>query len=155
MIDEGPHGTSQALSHKINRLFAVMHPRSAPERSTESVAAQVGELLGRPVPAGYLTRLRNGEFDAENAENAENATATADADADAEILAAVARSFGVAANYLLTRGPAADAIDRELELLATMRDANIASIALRGSNINRAMLAEIIRSTEKPLPPSR
>ncbi|MGK8501103.1 hypothetical protein [Nocardia asiatica] len=144
MTEDGPHGAALALSHKINRLFAVVHPRSAPERSTESVAAQVSEFIGRPVPASYLTRLRDGEFDDEHA-----------AAADAEILAAVARGFGVAADYLLTRGPAADAIDRELELLATMRDANVASIALRGSNIDRAMLAKIIQSTAESAPPSR
>ncbi|WP_280238757.1 hypothetical protein [Nocardia abscessus] len=144
MTESGPQGTALTLSHKINRLFAVVHPRSAPERSTESVAAQVSEFLGRPVPASYLTRLRDGEFDDENS-----------AAADAEILAAVTRSFGVAADYLLTRGPAAGAIDRELELLATMRDANVASIALRGSNIDRAMLAKIIQSTAEPTPPSR
>ncbi|WP_174184567.1 hypothetical protein [Nocardia barduliensis] len=143
MTEDGPHGAALALSHKINRLFAVMHPRSAPERSTESVAEQVSEFIGRTVPASYLTRVRGGEFDDEHAA------------ADAEILAAVARGFGVAADYLLTRGPAADAIDRELELLATMRDANVASIALRGSNIDRAMLAKIIQSTAEPTPPSR
>ncbi|MBF6471380.1 MULTISPECIES: hypothetical protein [Nocardia] len=145
MTESGPQGTALTLSHKINRLFAVVHPRSAPERSTESVAAQVSEFIGRPVPASYLTRLRDGEFDDENSAAA----------ADAEILAAVTRSFGVAADYLLTRGPAAGAIDRELELLATMRDANVASIALRGSNIDRAMLAKIIQSTAEPAPPSR
>ncbi|MFE7744483.1 hypothetical protein [Nocardia sp. NPDC057455] len=145
MTDNAPDRLALALSRKINRLFAVVHPRDAPERSVESVALQAGELLGRPVPPGYLARLRDGEFDDENAGAA----------VDAQILAAVARSFGVAADYLLTRGPAADAIDRELELLATMRDANVASIALRGSNIDRAMLAKIIQSTEGSMPPSR
>lgn len=145
MTDHGSNRTELTLSHKINRLFSVVHPRNAPERSTESVAEQIGEFLGRTVPPGYLERLRDGEFDDRNA----------GATADVEILAAVARSFGVAADYLLTRGPAADAIDRELELLATMRDANVASVALRGSNIDRAMLARIIQSTEGSVPPSR
>ncbi|MBF6194911.1 hypothetical protein [Nocardia implantans] len=145
MTDQGPNSTELTLSRKINRLFAVVHPRDAPERSTESVARQAGEILGRPVPPGYLARLRDGEFDDRDACAA----------ADADILGAVARSFGVAADYLLTRGPAAEAIDRELELLATMRDANVASIALRGSNIDRAMLAKIIQSTEGSVPPSR
>ncbi|WP_039800346.1 hypothetical protein [Nocardia araoensis] len=145
MTDHRPNYAELTLSHKINRLFAVVHPRNAPERSTESVAGQIGEILGRAVPPGYLTRLREGEFD-----DREPGAAV-----DVEILAAVARSFGVAADYLLTRGPAAEAIDRELELLATMRDANVASVALRGSNIDRAMLAKIIQSTEGSTPPSR
>lgn len=145
MTDAGPDGAALALSHKINRLFAVVHPRDAPERSTESVAVQVSELLGRPVHPGYLRRLRDGEFDDPDTGAA----------VDAEILAAVARGFGVAADYLVTRGSTADAIDRELELLATMRDANVASIALRGSNVDRAMLAKIIQSTEGSVPPSR
>ncbi|MGV9545034.1 hypothetical protein ACWDSF_27230 [Nocardia beijingensis] len=144
MSDQESNSTELTLSRKINRLFAVVHPRDSPERSTESVAGQVSEILGRPVPPGYLTRLRDGEFD-------RNTGAAVDAD----ILGAVARSFGVAADYLLTRGQGAEAIDRELELLATMRDANVASIALRGSNIDRAMLAKIIQSTEGSMPPSR
>ncbi|WP_159847344.1 hypothetical protein [Nocardia sp. CY41] len=145
MTDPGPDGAALALSHKINRLFAVVHPRNAPERSTESVAVQVSEFLGRPVDPGYLRRLRDGEFDDRNT----------GATVDAAVLAAVARGFGVAADYLLTRGSTADAIDRELELLATMRDANVASIALRGSNVDRAMLAKIIQSTEGSAPPNR
>ncbi|MEV6322785.1 hypothetical protein AB0M45_16555 [Nocardia sp. NPDC051787] len=145
MTDDEPSGAAPALSHKINRLFAVVHPRSAPERSTASVAAQVSEFLGRELPASYLTRLRGGEFDHENAGRM----------VDVEILVAVARSFGVSPDYLVTSGPAAAAIDRELELLATMRDANVASIALRGSNIDNSMLAKIIQSTEAAAPPSR
>ncbi|MEU2035837.1 hypothetical protein [Nocardia amamiensis] len=145
MTDDGPDGATPTLSHKINRLFAVVHPRSAPERSTASVAAQVSELLGREVEAGYLARLRGGEFDHENRGRT----------LDVEILVAVARSFGVSADYLLTAGPAAAAIDRELELLATMRDANVASIALRGSNVDQSMLAKIIQSTSGAAPPSR
>lgn len=145
MTDDGPDGAAPTLSHKINRLFAVVHPRSAPERSTASVAAQVSEFLGREVEAGYLARLRGGEFDHENRGRT----------LDVEILVAVARSFGVSADYLLTAGPAAAAIDRELELLATMRDANVASIALRGSNVDQSMLAKIIQSTSGAAPPSR
>lgn len=116
-----------------------------PERSTVSVAAQISELLGREVQVSYLTRLRDGEFDHENGAGT----------VEVEILVAVARSFGVAADYLVTSGPAAAAIDRELELLATMRDANVASIALRGSNVDQSMLAKIIQSTEGAAPTSR
>ncbi|WP_069163589.1 hypothetical protein [Nocardia altamirensis] len=145
MTNGAPAEATLMLSHKINRLFAVVHPRSAPERSTATVAEQAAEYLHRPLPSSYLERLRRGEFDSEKA------SATVELD----ILAAIAQSFGVAADYLTTTGPAAAAIDRELELLATMRDANVASIALRGSNIDQSILAKIIESTDRSEPPSR
>ncbi|QIS05817.1 hypothetical protein F5X71_29065 [Nocardia brasiliensis] len=137
--DEAPSGATLTLSHKINRLFAVVHPRSAPERSTATVAAQAGGYLGREIDPAYLERLRRGEFDA-----ALPGTAV-----ELDVLAAIAKSFGVAADYLTTSGPMAGAIDRELELLATMRDANVSSIALRGSNVDQSILARIIESTDR------
>lgn len=145
MTNEAPTGATLTLSHKINRLFAVVHPRSAPERSNATVAEQAGDFLGRSIPVSYLERLRRGEFDGE----------TASSTVEPDVLAAIAQSFGVAADYLTTTGPAAAAIDRELELLATMRDANVSSIALRGSNVDQSILARIIESTDRPAPPSR
>ncbi|MFI9509409.1 hypothetical protein [Nocardia sp. NPDC052566] len=133
-------GAGLSLSHKINRLFAVVHPRSAPERSTEAVAEQVGAQLRRTVAPSYLDALRRGDMDDE----------TAWATVDLEIVSAIAQSFGVAADYLTTAGPAAAAIDRELELLATMRDANVSSIALRGSDMDRSTLTRIIAGTDSP-----
>lgn len=145
MTDDAPANGTLTLSHKINRLFAVVHPRSAPERSNATVAEQAGAYLRRAVPASRLERLRSGEFDGENAFGT----------VEPDLLAAIAQSFGVAADYLTTTGPAAAAIDRELELLATMRDANVSSIALRGSNVDQSILARIIESTDRPVPPSR
>ncbi|MBH0775758.1 hypothetical protein [Nocardia bovistercoris] len=129
------------LSRKINRLFETMHPRSAPERSTASVAEQVSAAMRRTVPAQHIDRMRAGGYDEHGA--------------DTELLAAIAGCFGVKPDYLTTTGAAAVAIDRELELLATMRDANVASIALRGSDVDPARLADLIESTERLGPPSR
>ncbi|WP_405161203.1 hypothetical protein OG203_33300 [Nocardia sp. NBC_01499] len=143
--NDAPSNGTLTLSHKINRLFAVVHPRSAPERSNATVAEQAGDFLRRAVPPSQLERLRRGEFDSESAY----------ATVELDVLAAIAQSFGVAADYLTTSGPAAAAIDRELELLATMRDANVSSIALRGSNVDQSILARIIESTDRPVPPSR
>ncbi|MEV6278339.1 hypothetical protein [Nocardia sp. NPDC051832] len=125
------------LSRKINRLFATMHPRSAPERSTESIAEQVSKALLRAIPAEHLDRMRGGMFD-------EYDTVAVGAD----VLTALAHCFGVKPDYLTSSGAAAAAIDRELELLATMRDANVASIALRGSDVDPARLSAVIQSTE-------
>ncbi|MEV0245375.1 hypothetical protein AB0H76_02165 [Nocardia sp. NPDC050712] len=134
MTEDRPRLT---LSRKINRLFATMHPRSAPERTTGAVAEQVSKALLRTIPAEHLERLRDGVFD-------DYDTATVGTD----VLAALAHCFGVKPDYLTTTGPVASAIDRELELLATMRDANVASIALRGSDVDPARLTAVIQSTE-------
>lgn len=132
------------LSDKINRLFETMRPRSAPQRSTSSVAEQVSGALRRAIPTDHIDRMRAGAFDDRATEAAEP-----------EVLAAIAQCFGVKPDYLTTTGPSAAAIDRELELLATMRDANVASIALRGSEVDPARLARLIQSTEDVPPTSR
>ncbi|MGW4771057.1 hypothetical protein ACWEO2_23825 [Nocardia sp. NPDC004278] len=137
MTDEATNRARLTLSHKVNRLFATVHPRSEPERTTASVAEQVGIQLARTVPADQLDRLRRGEFDS--------------APVGSDLLAAIAQCFGVSSDYLTTTGAAAAAIDRELELLATMRDANVASIALRGSDIDLTALTTLIESTDQPM----
>ncbi|WP_433200359.1 hypothetical protein ACQP1G_08305 [Nocardia sp. CA-107356] len=136
MTDDATSRGRLTLSHKVNRLFATVHPRSQPERTTASVAEQVGTQMGRAIPTGQIERLRRGEFDS--------------APLVSDLLAAIAQCFGVSADYLTTTGAAAAAIDRELELLATMRDANVASIALRGSDIGLAALTTLIEGTDQP-----
>ncbi|WP_433525194.1 hypothetical protein ACQPZ2_09420 [Nocardia pseudovaccinii] len=136
MIDDATNRARLTLSHKVNRLFATVHPRSEPERTTAAVAEQVGAQLGRTVPEDQLDRLRRGEFDS--------------APVGSELLSAIAQCFGVSADYLTTAGAAAAAIDRELELLATMRDANVASIALRGSDVDLTTLTALIHRADQP-----
>ncbi|MFE7800037.1 hypothetical protein [Nocardia sp. NPDC057440] len=143
MTDDAAARANLALSQKINRLFATVHPRSAPERSTSSVAEHVSGQLRREVRERDIDKLRRGEFD------------EAAAAVDVTVLTAIAQCFGVSADYLTTSGQAAIAIDRELELLATMRDANVASIALRGSDIDPATLTAIIESADRLGPPTR
>ncbi|MFD0363775.1 hypothetical protein ACFQZZ_20190 [Nocardia sp. GCM10030253] len=143
MTDDAAARAKLALSHKINRLFTTVHPRSAPERTTSSVAEHVSDQLRREVRTTDIEKMRRGEFD------------SATAAVDVAVLTAIAQCFGVSADYLTTTGPAAVAIDRELELLATMRDANVASIALRGSDIDPAMLTAIIESADRLGPPTR
>lgn len=138
MIDDATSRARMTLSHKVNRLFATVHPRSQPERTTASVAEQVGAQLGQDIPVSRIDRMRRGEFDA--------------APVGSDLLSAIAQCFGVSPDYLTSSGPAAAAIDRELELLATMRDANVASIALRGSDIDLTTLSALIASTEQPVP---
>ncbi|MFF0543030.1 hypothetical protein ACWEVD_24540 [Nocardia thailandica] len=121
---------SLPLSTRINRLFAVVHPRDAAERDNATVARQLTEAVGRPVDTAYVASLRDGGFDG--------------AAPESDLLAALAGVFGVRADYLLGPAAVAAAIDRELELLATMRDAHVAGIALRGEGVDRAALARII-----------
>ncbi|WP_216908098.1 hypothetical protein [Nocardia noduli] len=129
------------LSRKINRLFETMHPRAAPERASSSVAEQVSTTLHRTVSAQHIDSMRDGVFD-------ERAV-------DDDVLAAIAHCFGVESDYLTTTGDAARSIDRELELLATMRDANVASIALRGSDVDLDRLSRLIESTDRLRPTTR
>ncbi|MEV0295120.1 hypothetical protein [Nocardia sp. NPDC050710] len=141
MTDKAPARERLKLSRKINRLFATMHPRSAPERSTSSVAEEVSRTLRRTIPTNQIDKMRDGAFD--------------DRGVESEVLAAIAQCFGVKPDYLTTTGASASAIDRELELLATMRDANVASIALRGSDMDLARLTALIDSTDRLRPPNR
>ncbi|NUS42843.1 MAG: hypothetical protein HOQ24_04015 [Mycobacteriaceae bacterium] len=109
-------GEDLTTAARIDRLFATFHARSEPAQSAHEVAETMSAVLGRPVDAAAVTRLRAGEDPG-----------------DAAALAALARHFGVPASYLTDSGPEVARLHRTLELLAEVRDAGVRRLALRGT----------------------
>lgn len=118
-------GTAPSLADKINRLFEVMHPASRGPLSNEEVAAAIN-ATGSSISASYLWLLRTGKRD--------NPTASH--------LEALARHFGVTAAYFFDEDVAVD-IERELDLIAAMRDNGVKSLALRASGLTPDVLAAL------------
>jgi transcriptional regulator with XRE-family HTH domain len=114
------------LADKINRLFEVMHPRGRGPLSNEEVAAAVNAGGGPTISASYLWLLRTGKRDNPTAHHLE----------------ALARHFGVTPAYFFD-DEVASSIERELDLLAAMRDAGVKHLALRASGLTPEVLAAI------------
>ena len=128
-------GDAVLVAARINRLFATFHSRTEPEESNESIAAAVSVILGRDVSADQLADLRR--------ENGAH-------DADPAVLAAISLHFGAPASYLDVWDPAAAAYDEQLSLLASLRDAGVKSLSMRGA-VDGPDLLQVVEQ----LPPER
>lgn len=119
------------LAEKVNRLFYVYRPRNASEQSVDAVAMSVSKIIGRPVSADQISALRA------------HATAVAEPD----VIRGLICHFGVPVEYLTTKGPRAEYLDKQLRLLGAARDAGIKQLALRGVAADEALdeMLEIIK----------
>ena len=98
----------QELARRINRLFDVMHKRTAPPASTSAAAAAITARGAIRVSPTSLERLRS---------------ASGVASSHAE-LTAIAEFFGVSPSYL-TNVAAGNPIDAQFDILRALRDAGI------------------------------
>jgi hypothetical protein len=129
-----------SLSKKVNQLFITFHTLSEPEQTEASVARSVSTALGQIVPASQINALRAGRHDG-------------DLDGvDSALLKAIATHFKVPPVYLTDTDVIAEAIDRELRLLAAARDVGARSIALRGSDLDNDALAQELTRIASSLP---
>ncbi|WP_280471296.1 hypothetical protein [Nocardia cyriacigeorgica] len=129
-------GSLPPLSARVSRLFATFHARSAPEQSVDDVARSVSAMLGRIVPGAEIAALRAGEYDRDFA--------------DPQILAALAKHFGVPPAYLAGVDAAAvRQVEKELLMLAATRDAGVRSLNLRGKKIDIGELADHLKRLAK------
>ncbi|CRY84608.1 hypothetical protein SAMN05421776_11318 [Nocardia farcinica] len=129
-------GSLPPLSARVSRLFATFHARSAPEQSVDDVARSVSAMLGRIVPGAEIAALRAGEYDRDFA--------------DPQILAALAKHFGVPPAYLAgADATAVRQVEKELLMLAATRDAGVRSLNLRGKKIDIGELADHLKRLAK------
>lgn len=119
------------LAEKVNRLFYVCRSRNASEQSVDAVATSVSEIIGRQVSAAQISALR-----------ARDTTV-----AEPDLIRGLICHFGIPGEYLTTRGPRAEHVDRQLRLLAAARDAGVTQLALRGIAADEALdeMLEIIK----------
>ena len=119
------------LSDKIDHLFQVVRPAKG-EYTHEQVAKAIEERGGPTISASYLWQLRKGLRDNPTKKHLE----------------ALADFFGVPPAYFFDE-TAADRIDAELDLLASMRDADVRNVALRASGLSTQTLRAITDMIER------
>jgi transcriptional regulator with XRE-family HTH domain len=120
------------LADKLDRLFKTVRPRDGGEFTFEEVAEGIRRRGGPTVSATYVWQLRKGLRDNPTKKHLE----------------ALADFFGVAPSYFFDDG-AADRIDRELQLLAALRDAGVRRLALRARGLSPESLTTIAGMIER------
>lgn len=114
----------QSLTERLDRLFRTVHPANRGEYTYEEVASAIREQ-GTMISHTYIWQLRKGLRDNPTKRHLE----------------ALAAFFGVPASYFLDDDTAA--ADAQLELLATLRDDPVRSLALRAAELSPNGLAAI------------
>lgn len=132
MTDDGPAAV-RTLAEKIDRLFKVVQRGGGRgEYTHEEVASAIREAGGPTISATYLWQLRKGVRDNPTKRHLE----------------ALSGFFGVSPAYFFD-DEAAERIDAELTLLASMRDASVRQMAMRASGLSAESLASIAEMIEK------
>lgn len=111
-------GYSSDLPAKLNKLFDIMHKPNERPLSNEVAAERITEKTGVSISGQYLWQLRKGVKT--------NPTVTH--------LRAIADFFGVKASYLIDPGIDPD-IEKQLDMLALLRDAKVRDLAMRASGL--------------------
>jgi len=118
MTDEGSPG--QSLAERLNHLLAASTPPGGKPPTTRELAQQVTEA-GHQVSHTYIARLLNGQTD----------------DPSLRCLQALANVFGVPPGYFVDDATAAK-VNRDLELLAALRDGDVRVIALESRGLSQS-----------------
>lgn len=108
------------LAAKLDKLFTTMRRKGAAEPSNATVAAAITEQLGVPISHTYIWQLRTGRRDNPSIQH----------------LTALATYFGVPVAYFLD-DEESTRIERDLELLATLRENGVTDIALRAADLSQ------------------
>jgi len=126
---------ARTLAEKLDRLFHVVHPADRREYTYDEVAMALRERGGPTISATYVWQLRKGLRDNPTKKHLE----------------ALAGFFGVPPAYFFD-DEAAERIDAELKLLATMRDASVRGVALRAAGLSSeslGMVREVIEHARR------
>lgn len=115
----------RSLAQKLDHLFVTVHPAKG-EYTHQQVAEAIEAAGGPTISATYLWQLRNGKRDNPTMRHLE----------------ALSAFFGVPPTYFFDDAAAA-AIDSELQLLASLRDASVRQLALRASGLSKDSLGAL------------
>jgi transcriptional regulator with XRE-family HTH domain len=108
-----------ALAARLDRLFRTVRTAGEGEPSYAAVAEAIREQQDFAISHTYIWQLRTGRRDNPTIQH----------------LTALATYFGVPVNYFLD-DEQAERIDRELTMLATLREAGVTEIALRSADLS-------------------
>jgi hypothetical protein len=131
---------SASFAERLDRLFRAVHPAGRGEYSYEEVAAAI-RAEGVAISHTYVWQLRKGQRDNPTIRHVEG----------------LAWFFGVQPSYFLDADTSE--VDAQLELLASLRDQSVRSLALRANGLSEAGLKALAGMIEharalEGLPPS-
>lgn len=120
-----------SIAEKLDRLFKQVRSAGQGEISYMAVAEAIRERQGIQISHTYIWQLRTGRRDNPTVQH----------------LTGLATFFGVPVAYFLDDAEARK-IDSQLALLTTLRDAQVAEIALRAADVSpssRDTIGELVR----------
>lgn len=117
------------LADKLNKLFAVMHKASDPPLTNAAAAQGITGKTLVPIEAAELQELRAGKR----------------TDPTPAQLRAIAEFFGVQPSYLINPGIDTD-IDKQLNLLQTLRDTGVRNLSPHAANATPEGLRAVLES---------
>lgn len=115
-----------SLATKLNYLFDTIHPRSRGPYSNQEAARSIQENQGLSLSGTYLWMLRNGRRD----------------NPSMQVVAGIAAFFGVPVGYFFDE-EVTRRVDAQLELLSTMADAGVRTLATRAADLSPRGLVAI------------
>lgn len=120
------------LAEKLDRLFTTMRPSADREYTHDEVAQAISVTGGPTISSTYVWQLRTGRRDNPTKRHLE----------------ALASFFGVAPAYFFDDERAGE-IERQLALVAAMRDAGVRSVALRASGLSQQSIDALLLMVER------
>jgi transcriptional regulator with XRE-family HTH domain len=130
-----PRPAAQSLAARLDRRFSLTTDSVGREHSYRAVAAAIEAAGGPTVSASYLHQLRTGQKDNPTKHHLE----------------ALASYFGVPPAYFFDDGLAAE-VDAQLELLRTLQDSGVMSVAVRARGLSEEslkVLSDLIDRTRR------
>ncbi|KUH39620.1 MULTISPECIES: helix-turn-helix domain-containing protein [Streptomyces] len=124
MTEPAPDATP-TFADRLNRLFEVVAPPGRGPYSTDEVARAI-TASGVSISSSYIWLLRNGQRNNPTLRH----------------ISALAKFFGVPPAYFFD-DQVTEAVDAELELLVSLRDAGVQRIALRAAGLSSESLHSI------------
>lgn len=119
-MSAGSDGKPDSLADRMDLLFRTKHPAGSGEPGYQSVADAIAHVGGPKVTAAYLYALRTGRR----------------TNPRYELLAALARYFGVPVSYFLDDDQAVEDLTGQLQLLVALRDSGAERLALRAHGLS-------------------
>jgi transcriptional regulator with XRE-family HTH domain len=128
-----PTTPGAGLAAKLDRLFTTMRPSPDREYTHDEVAQAISSTAEGPsISATYVWQLRTGRRDNPTKRHLE----------------ALAAFFGVQPAYFFDDARAGE-IERQLALVAAMRDAGVRSVALRASGLSQQSIDALLLMVER------
>ena len=124
-------GSRPTFADKLNRLFAIIHPRERAEYSLEEVSRVLTER-GVGISHTYIWQLRTGRR----------------TNPSLQVIDALADFFAIPPAYFFDDA-AARRIDAQLEVVAALQNAAVRQLALRAADLSPASLQSLADLVER------